>query len=451
MAVSLEEFLIELYQEYLEEASFLYGQRLTLFDDPEIAWLDIQDFEDRFEPHIDGLIVGNELALEVCRRQSEEGDFGELHAAIRVFCRRNRWDLVQKVLSELDFEDEERVKGIADALSQELPDGWLPGILEMLLQEKPGFARIAANVIGFRRIPVGKELTRILERDNSNTISTVIWAMGRLRENNAGPELWNLLRTGDSSINPAIALCLLRMGETHVLQNCLQDVQSSDWPILPLGLCGGFYEAETLTNLFADRPIPDILMAIGLLGDVSGIEVLIGALVDTELADFASIALNLMTGADLYQEVFIPEEIDEDELFEEEVENLKKDENLHPVGEEPGTILILPAREQEIWSHWWVENKSRFIDGLRYRNGKPYSLICLLENLKSEKSPRLIRQLAYEELVIRYGVDFPFETDMTVVQQKKGISEFEAWVETNASRFYDGKWYLAGRVMTHRQ
>ena len=38
----------------IEEASFLYEQRLSLFDDPEITWLDIEDFEERFEAHIDG-------------------------------------------------------------------------------------------------------------------------------------------------------------------------------------------------------------------------------------------------------------------------------------------------------------------------------------------------------------------------------------------------------------
>jgi len=31
------DFETELYQEHLEEASFLYEQRLTLFDDPEIV------------------------------------------------------------------------------------------------------------------------------------------------------------------------------------------------------------------------------------------------------------------------------------------------------------------------------------------------------------------------------------------------------------------------------
>ena len=54
---SASDFETELYQEHLEEASFLYEQRLTLFDDIEITWLDIEDFEERFEAHIDALVV----------------------------------------------------------------------------------------------------------------------------------------------------------------------------------------------------------------------------------------------------------------------------------------------------------------------------------------------------------------------------------------------------------
>src|SRR5262245_37604966 len=72
MATTIRDFYIRLYQEYLEEASFLYEQRLTLFDDPEITWKDIHDFEERFEAHIDGLVVGEELALEVCKTQARD-------------------------------------------------------------------------------------------------------------------------------------------------------------------------------------------------------------------------------------------------------------------------------------------------------------------------------------------------------------------------------------------
>ena len=47
MAISAKTFLIELYEEYLEEASFLYEQRLSLLVNPEISWKKIGEFEER--------------------------------------------------------------------------------------------------------------------------------------------------------------------------------------------------------------------------------------------------------------------------------------------------------------------------------------------------------------------------------------------------------------------
>ena len=124
MATSLRNLYIELYQEHLEEASFLYEQRLTLFNDPEITWEDIHDFEERFEAHIDGLVVGEELALEVCKTQAREGDFGELHAVVRVFCRQKRQDLSPGCWTELDAEDAERTQAVSDALKHEFLEDW---------------------------------------------------------------------------------------------------------------------------------------------------------------------------------------------------------------------------------------------------------------------------------------------------------------------------------------
>ena len=66
---AITDFATSLYLEHIEEASALYEQRLSFFDDPEITWQDIEDFEDRFEPHIDGLVVGKDLALDVREQQ----------------------------------------------------------------------------------------------------------------------------------------------------------------------------------------------------------------------------------------------------------------------------------------------------------------------------------------------------------------------------------------------
>ena len=94
MATSLRQFNIELYEEHLEEAAALYEQRLALVDDPELSWLDLDDYDERLEAHLDALVIGAELALDVCREQVASGDAGSLYAAVSVFCRQGRKDLV---------------------------------------------------------------------------------------------------------------------------------------------------------------------------------------------------------------------------------------------------------------------------------------------------------------------------------------------------------------------
>ena len=142
------------------------------------------------------------------------------------------------------------------------------------------------------------------------------------------------------------------------------------------------------------------------------------------------------------------DEIDEDELFDEEKEKLEKGESLTPEGEEPPGITITRiSQNPQDWQKWWSENKSRFSPEVRYRSGKPYSPLCLLENLQSEKNPRKIRQLAYEELVIRYNVDISFETDMFVARQKQALAKYAEWIQANGSQFQSGNWYFAGQML----
>ncbi len=49
-------------------------------------------------------------------------------------------------------------------------------------------------------------------------------------------------------------------------------------------------------------------MGLGLFGDVSSVHLLMKSLDDPEVADSAAMALNLITGAELYEDAFIPEE-----------------------------------------------------------------------------------------------------------------------------------------------
>ncbi|MCP4695346.1 MAG: hypothetical protein GY862_00650, partial [Gammaproteobacteria bacterium] len=191
-----------------------------------------------------------------------------------------------------------------------------------------------------QRLPASKELVQTLPKSSPDALPAILWAAGRIPDLQAVPSLSKYIHHEDARICSASALALLRSGEKQAINDCLRYAETENWPLLPLGLGGGASAVPVLLEIASgDKVSADCLVALGLLGDISAADTLLNYLDNTELAESAALALNLITGAELYEEVFIPEEIDEDELFEEERAKLKKGENLYPPGEEPGTVI----------------------------------------------------------------------------------------------------------------
>lgn len=451
MATSIKAFKIELYQEHLEEASFLYQQRLSLLHNPAISWRDVGEFEERLEAHIDALVVGEELALEICKKQALDGDFGELFAAVCVFCRQMQANLLAEVFRTLDYQDKEKLRAVVDAVKYEFPAPWNDYCAKALSGSSPSLLPILATLCGYKRLPLGEHLHRLmLATSSSKTDVNLIWAIGRLKFESSHQTLQPFLRHEDEALCSAALISLLHLGDYRALESCYLLVQTKSWPYIAFGLGGSRSASNILRDAISyGRADPDCLLALGLLGDLAALKSIHTCLDQPNLAESAALALNLITGADLYEEAFIPEPIDEDELFEHELKAYRE-ENKVPTradGQPFGTTVVRLSEDPERWKSWFSENASRFQPEKRYRNGKLYSPVCLLENLASEKTPYRLRELAYEELVIRYNADFSFEVDMPVHSQLAAINKLSAWVNENNIRFQAGCWYFACRLV----
>jgi uncharacterized protein (TIGR02270 family) len=448
MAKSTRAFLVELYEEFLQEASFLYEQRLRLLEDPQICWNKVGEFEERFVAYIDGLVVGEDLAVEVCKKQAQKGDFGELHAAVRVFCRQGQKNVLFSTLLEVDLQDSDRIRAATDALKHELPVAWYSDI-RAFAEFNPALAPMLMAVLGYRRVDIRKDLQRILRSGSLGNASELMWTAGRIRDFGLQTELSRYLRNPDANVQSAAALALLRLGDDQALRHSLNTARIETWQLIPFGLAGGRPAARILLESSTTPKIDDDwLIALGILGDLSAVQALLNHLSDPKTGAAAAASLQLITGAGLFEQVFIPDEIEEDEFLAAEPQKSRQEPAPLREGMKPlGVTVVRLSQNPGDWAAWWAENEPTFDHRVRYRHGTPYSPASLLRNLECKQTPHRLRQLAYEELVIRYGMDVTFEADMFVSDQMQALAHIDQWIQANNSRFREGTWYFHGNLV----
>jgi uncharacterized protein (TIGR02270 family) len=445
MATSIREFNIGLYKEHVEEASFLYEQRLAYLHDPEVRWPELKAWEERFEAHIDALVLGGELALEVCRQQAREGDSGEMHSAVRVFCRHDRKDDTFALLNGLDPANNDAVRAASEALRWEAPRAWVEELLQSVQGGGAHLTRVAAQVIGLRRFACEAFLKDTLATRPPCGLSDVAWALGRVGTPGSTSLLWALIDSDDPHVCEAAAIALMRLGDERPLQRAMLAAHEHSWARRVLAIGGNSTSVRVLLDALNAQPVdPGAVLALGLLGDLSAVWPLVDLLDDDDLAEPAAVALNTITGAGLYADVFIPDKIDPDELSREEREAYEKDGTVpmrhgKPFGNWERRALLDKAG----WRSWLEKEKPRFSREHRWRMGMPYCPAALFECLRSETSPYAVRAATYEELVVRFGLDVPFEVDLPMSQQLRFLAKIEGWVESQAGAFAEGRYYFA--------
>lgn len=448
MAISIQAFNRGLYEEHLLEASFLYAQRLAYLKDLEVEWPSLQSIDDRLEAHLDALVVGGESALGLVRSRETERDPGEVHTAIRLFCRHGLKEDALRAVAIIPAAAADGITAAAGALRAELPPQWLEDIVRQL-DEGSTASAVFAHVLGYKRTPVEPQLLRLSGGASGTGGSVEIaWSLGRVGSVASCDALRRMAaNTNDPDLARTAAVALLRVGDDWPVASARASGAGTPVHQHVLGLGGDPTSVPLLLTRLGDAPDPSgTILALGLLGDMTAVGPLLALLSDEALARPAAIALNTMTGAGLHSRVFVPYRFDPDELSEEERAAFERDGSLPMRAGEPfGTWEHTPQLDPTAWREWFDRHKHHFQLGLRWRAGLPYGPEALVRCLAEPSTPHVVREATYDELVIRYRLDVPFEADLPVGLQWRSLSRLEQWAASNAAAFTRGGWFFAGR------
>ena len=97
------------------------------------------------------------------------------------------------------------------------------------------------------------------------------------------------------------------------------------------------------------------------------------------------------------------------------------------------------------WTHWWDEHQNHFEDGFRYRHGRLMDPGLLLDRM-SHDDP-LVRRSTYDELVIATGQRLPFDAEGPYRVQTTHIDNWRRWWSENNERFPTGRWTFHGELI----
>ncbi len=412
-----------LYSRHLEDASFLYYLRPKRLNNPNIPWTTMMDEEKRFLSLINGLVHGQTMALKYCLDHRDATKPDKIHVIVRLLCRRDDPDEARRFINSIDLKEESRAMAIADALKWDMPESWMDTCIHPLLDENPLFLPVAAETAGYRRIDCAEKLIHSATKTTMDTWATrrLIHALSRISYDAARLFLLGHLESNRPEIlyETCLALLRVRTEQRKAYLKCKDELRNNQWPCLILSLCADETDVQTLQeHLQPDIENCQCTLALGFMGHAGSVRKLLPLLESKTARENAAQALHLITGAGL----------------------AGKETNADRQSS-PGKLSMEP----DAWHTWWKTNQHRFDTAVRYRNGRPYSPDQLIEALLQKESPSFVRAMAYEELVVRFGLVVPFETDMFMTEQSNAIHQYSTWLSANPGRWPSGDWLMGGK------
>lgn len=422
MRDAIEAFEQRQFQEHLDEASFLYEQRLAQMFRDMVTWTELASLEARRQAHLDALESGGMRALDLAWAQaSSSGAEGETFVAVSLCARLGRFQKLAELVAVLS--DEARGgRAMTDALTEAAPEAWAAQ-LRGLADTTPAFARAVIAWLGFRGI-AGTYDWLSSKQVLPEAALALCGTYARLGEARSREWLAQLLlaNQGDDELLLWSSLALAVLDRDRALEH-LRSQAIQTWAWLPLALVGTESDGAQLLNRlrgFQSAPFEGLL-ALGLYGHPDSVPWLLDCLSEPKLAASAAEALNTLLGAELYEERFEKEEVDPDELNEEERAQLARGEQPpNPNGQPAGEWRVGLSLDPQRWRAWWQEHAAQFPPG-RYRHGEVLCPTVLLEGIRSMSTANQLRRWNALELVIRHGLSWQLNLYAPVATQRRQI------------------------------
>ncbi len=429
---------LSLYHEHLWNLSAIFDQMVWLKDKDLLPWPDFRRRDEQLDAHVSGLVQGGDLALDLCREKAVTGDVGECYGAVRVFIRKKAFPALKQAVLTMDLADAKRLDCVVRAFAHEHPDTDMENTVRDFLDMKGTFIRLSARIAGYHRLDMVRNLYKAFDDPDTvkESLIEILTALGQLKPHWGTGRIATLLSSHDKNLRNAALSALVRIPDPPDLGHCLKIVPAGQWPGRLAGLLGMPGLTHERSN--DSEKSSEWIMAAGMTGCITHIPDLIDCLEIENLAGAAAGSLNLITGADLEEEVFVPGEMP--------MEMLTPDAATWTAQSVvQGKTVCRISRDPTRWSGWWDKEQDRFDPQIRYRLGKPISPQGLFLILASASQSADLRTMAADELTIRYGLDIPFDRWMSVKTQRSLIKTLHRHIQQSDDRFKDGTLYYHQR------
>ena len=370
-ATNISQAYLDIYERYVDEASFLWLMRSIAVNQPHYNAADVRALEQRVQAQLDGLMTSIDITWPLCEKALELNGPGEVFAAATLAFKSHDAAKIQKVV-DAGLVSDATCKGLLSAIA------WLPSpvshpwMQKFLTSKDINHKYLAIALCSLRRENPGEFLSKFLQRDDciqhEKLYARCLRLTGELKRHDLIPALATAMTSDNKEIAfwanwSAVLLgnkALVQKMEPHIFNASPHQNRALNITFRSLSINDA---RSWITRLSGDvKHSRTVIKATGILGDPHAVDWLLLKMREPQHARLAAESFTFITGIDLVKSKLSQEAPDQYEPLpnaeaSDETVAMDDDENL-------------PWPNPEAIATYWQKTSGQFTKGQRYLLGK---------------------------------------------------------------------------------